>query len=147
MPHLLRLTEKERSELLRRAIRRKSRYRISEENLDYILSRLNIRRPYVLKTTNRPEKFLNIITAERIAIGKHYVLSEVIPIYGIFSPGYFERLSPKPASFGTGYLDARYNAAAVKISLFQNGTGSAFATYTLVLYDAPAPAADSASLE
>lgn len=147
MPHLLRLTEKERSELLRRAIRRKSRYRISEENLDYILSRLNIRRPYVLKTTNRPEKFLNIITAERIAIGKHYVLSEVIPIYGIFSPGYFERLSPKPASFGTGYLDARYNAAAVKISLFQNGTGSAFATYTLALYDAPAPAADSASLE
>ena len=147
MPHLLRLTEKERSELLRRAIRRKSRHRISEENLDYILSRLNIRRPYVLKTTNRPEKFLNIITAERIAIGKHYVLSEVIPIYGIFSPGYFARLSPKPASFGTGYLDARYNAAAVKISLFQNGTGSAFATYTLALYDAPAPAADSASLE
>lgn len=147
MPHLLRLTEEERSELLRRAIRRKSRYRISEENLDYILSRLNIRRPYVLKTTNRPEKFLNIITVERIAIGKHYVLSEVIPIYGIFSPGYFERLSPKPASFGTGYLDARYNAAAVKISLFQNGTGSAFATYTLALYDAPAPAADSASLE
>ena len=147
MPHLLRLTEEECSELLRRAIRRKSRYRISEENLDYILSRLNIRRPYVLKTTNRPEKFLNIITAERIAIGKHYVLSEVIPIYGIFSPGYFERLSPKPASFGTGYLDARYNAAAVKISLFQNGTGSAFATYTLALYDAPAPAADSASLE
>lgn len=147
MPHLLRLTEEERSELLRRAIRRKSRYRISEENLDYILSRLNIRRPYVLKTTNRPEKFLNIITAERIAIGKHYVLSEVISIYGIFSPGYFERLSPKPASFGTGYLDARYNAAAVKISLFQNGTGSAFATYTLALYDAPAPAADSASLE
>ena len=147
MPHLLRLTEEERSELLRRAIRRKSRYRISEENLDYILSRLNIRRPYVLKTTNRPEKFLNIITAERIAIGKHYVLSEVIPIYGIFSPGYFERLSPTPASFGTGYLDARYNAAAVKISLFQNGTGSAFVTYTLALYDAPAPAADSASLE
>ena len=139
MPHLLRLTEEERSELLRRAIRRKSRHRISEENLDYILSRLNIRRPYVLKTTNRPEKFLNIITAERIATGKHYVLSEIIPIYGIFTPGYFERITPVPASFGTGYLDARYNAAAVKISLFQDAADSAFATYTLALYEAPKP--------
>lgn len=137
MPHLLRLTDKERSDFLRRAIRRRSRYHISEERLDHILSRLNIRRPYVLKTTTRPEKFLNIITAERIATGRHYVLSEIIPIYGIFTSGYFERLSPMPASSGAGYIDARYNAAAVKISLFQNGTDIAFATYTLVLYEVP----------
>ena len=42
MPHLLKLTDEERSEFLRRAIRRKSRYRIPEEGLDHILSRLNI---------------------------------------------------------------------------------------------------------
>lgn len=137
MPHLLNLTDEERSEFLRRAIRRKSRYRIPEEGLDHILSRLNIQRPYVLKTTTRPEKFLNIVTAERIATGKHCVVSEIIPIYGTFTPGYFERLSPQPPSAVTGFIDARYNAAAVKIALFRSGTNSAFATYTLALYEAP----------
>lgn len=135
MPHLLRLTDEERSDYLRRAIRRKCHYNISEDRLEHLLSKLNIRKPYVLKTTDQPEKFLNIITAERIATEKHRVISEIIPIYGTFIPGYFERLSSATTHSGTGYIDARYNAAAVKISLFQSGTDSAFATYTLVLYE------------
>lgn len=139
MPHLLRLTDEERSEYLRRAIRRKCRYHISEERLDHLLSHLNIRKPYVLKTTDRPEKFLNIITAERIATDKHRVMSEIIPIYGTFTPGYFERLSSAPVDIGIGYIDGRFSAAAVKISLFQSGTDNAFATYTLALYEAPKP--------
>ena len=110
--------------------------------MDHILSRLNIRRPYVLKTTDRPDKFLNIITAERIATEKHRVMSEIIPIYGKFTPGYFERLFPFPPDVGTGYIDSRHDAAAVKISLFQNGADSAFATYTLALYEAPASKKD-----
>ena len=137
MPHLLGLTDEERSEYLRRAIRRKSHYRISEERLDHLLSCLNINKPYVLKTTDRPEKFLNIITAERIATEKHRVISEIIPIYGTFMPGHFERLSPGPADIGAGYIDGSCNAAAIKISLFQSGSDSAFATYTLALYEAP----------
>lgn len=137
MPHLLRITNEERSEYLRRAIRRKCHYQISEERLDHLLSRLNIKKPYVLKTTNCPEKFLNIITAERIATDRHRVLSEIIPIYGTFTPGYFERLAVSPPDIGLGYIDDRYNAAAVKVSLFQRGADSAFATYTLALYEAP----------
>ena len=137
MPHLLRLTDEERLDFLRRAIRRKSRYRISEERLDHILSCLNIHKPYVLKLTDRPEKFLNIITAELIVTDKNRVMSEIIPIYGSFTSGYFERLFSAPAKAGSGSIDDRFNAAAVKISLFQNGTDSAFVTYTLALYEAP----------
>lgn len=137
MPHLLRITDEERSEYLRRAIRRKCHYQISEERLDHLLSRLNIKKPYVLKTTNCPEKFLNIITAERIATDRHRVLSEIIPIYGTFTPGYFERLAVSPPDIGLGYIDDRHHAAAVKVSLFQRGADSAFATYTLALYEAP----------
>lgn len=137
MPHLLGLTDEERSEYLRRAIRRKSHYRISEERLDHLLSCLNINKPYVLKTTDRPEKFLNIVTAERIATKKHRVISEIIPIYGTFTPGHFERFASSTPDIGIGYIDDRYNAAAVKITLFQSGADSAFATYTLALYEAP----------
>ena len=135
MPHHLRLTDEERSEYLRRAIRRKCHYHISEERLDHLLSRLNIRKPYVLKSTNRPEKFLNIITAERIATDKHRVMSEIIPIYGTFTNGYFERLSSAPAHISTGHIDGNFHAAAVKISLFQSGADSVYVTYTLALYE------------
>lgn len=138
MLHLLGLTDEERRELLRRAICRKCQYRISEERLENILLHINIRRPYVLKTTVCPDKFLNHITAEYIATAEHRVISEVFPIYGAFRSGYYERVLKSSPYMRPGQLDTHTDAAAVKVSLYQHGSEPAFATYTLILYESSA---------
>lgn len=138
MSYLSRLTDEERRELFCRAIRRKCQYHISEERLEQIFLHINIRRPYVLKTTDCPNKFLNHVTTEYIATAENRVMSEVFPIYGTFRSGYYECVSKSSPYLCSGQLDIHKDAAAIKLSLYQHGSEPAFATYTLVLYESSA---------
>lgn len=131
----LRMSAEERRELLCRVIRRKCKYPVPKARLDYIVSRLNLRRTYIIKTTNDPIKFLNIATSEHIEKDERILLSQVFPLYGRFTPGFFVKTDTEVITPVSGTMDKNKDAAAVKIVLHYLSSGAVSTTYTLVLYE------------
>ncbi len=131
----LRLSADERKELLYDAIRRKCKYPISENRLNFITARLNLHRPYLIKVTSDHNKFLNITTSEHIETEGRILLSQVFPLYGQFTPGFFVKTDKEAFTPVRSTMDVKQEAAAVKIALnFLNGSMVSM-TYTLVLYE------------
>ena len=107
--------------------------RISDENIDIIMSRLNINRIYLIKNTSSSVKFLNIITAESIFMPEKKTLSYIIPILGDFEPGYYINIENNRQSV-PGVVLKNSTCAALKmtISLIE---GHLKITYTLAVYE------------
>lgn len=132
---LFKLSDDERKEQLFRAIRGKCRFPVSAARLDYIATRLNLQRVYFIKATSDPNKFLNIATSEHIETKDKILLSQVFPLYGKFTPGYFVKTDRTANTLVFGAIDNQQEAAAVKITLTRLSCGMVSTTYTLVLYE------------
>ena len=134
---LLRLSADERKELLCDAIRKKCKYPISKARLNYIATRLNLQRTYLIKATSDHNKFLNIATSEHIETEDRILLSQVIPLHGRFTPGFFIKTDKEALNLVRGTMDIKQEAAAVKIVLNRLSCGTVSTTYILALYELP----------
>lgn len=129
------MSAEERRELLCRVIRRKCKYPVPKARLDYIVAQLNLHRAYVIKTTSDPIKFLNIATSEHIDTGDRILLSQVFPLYGRFTPGFFVKTDQQTIVPVPGDINAKQDAAAIKIVLSRQSCGTVLTTYMLVLFE------------
>lgn len=105
---------------------------ITREDLDAIMSNINVNRIYSIKSTTSAVKFLNIATAENISTSERKTLSYIIPILGKFEPGYFSNINSTKCS-AAGMVDGKSTCAAVKMSITSCG-GHITTTYTLAIY-------------
>lgn len=134
MQRLSKLTSQEKRDALRNAIRRKCRFEMSSHRLDFILDHLNLNRPYSIKATIDPGKFLNVATAENVATPERKMLSFVIKLYGDFEYGFFLKSEWESCSV-PGEINSKQAAAAIKWMIVQLKGQPATVTYTLVLYE------------
>lgn len=130
-----RMSDEERRKVICDVIRHKCKYRVSNTRLDYIVARLNLSRTYFIKATNDPFKFLNVATSEHIDTSDRHCLSQVIPIYGEFTPGYFVKTDLYTSHLVKSTMNTKKDAAALKTAVSYLPGGSVSATYMLVLYE------------
>ena len=105
---------------------------LTNENLDIIISSINIKRIYLIKSTNSEIKFLNIATAECIHTTDKKTISYIIPILGNFEPGYYINVDNSKES-APGRLYKNSTSAALKMSV-TCVDGHPKITYILAVY-------------
>ncbi len=105
---------------------------ITEENLELIMSQINVNRIYLIKSTTSVAKFLNIATAENIYTPDQKTLSYILPILGKFESGYYSNINSEKF-IASGRMDSNRTCAAVKMSI-STFKGHLKTTYTLAIY-------------
>lgn len=124
-------TKSERIASLREAIIRRAPG-ISSKQLDFICNSINIDRRYFIKSTTSRDKFLNLVTREKIITEDRKMICEVLPLYGSFQSPYFEKIgSHRRIEYGK--LDPSFSAAAIKICAGKDALRSSV-SYSLILY-------------
>lgn len=136
MHRITKHTYEENVQKLCQAIRKKSRYGITPHQLRRITSRINVNRPYLIKTTAKPQKFLNMVTEEFISTGERSTISYIIPLYGNYKNGFFCKTSSKTYSEASKLL-SHHSAAALKMTIQQAKGIPLQTTYTIIVYENP----------
>ena len=136
MYRITKLTYEEKVQALCQAIRRKCLHGVTPHQLQRIISRININRPYLIKATADPQKFLNMIAEEFISTAERSTISYILPLYGNYKSGFFCKTSGKTYSECSTLL-GRHSAAALKMTIHQSKGVPPQTTYTIIIYENP----------
>lgn len=123
----------EKVQKLKLAIQGKCQH-LPPSRLNQILSKIDPCRRYFIQVTKKPQKFLNIVSAENIISDGTHVISETTLLYGDFIPGRFSNLRGTK-NIVLGSMDEQTPAAALKSTFGNRYFPNSSISYTLVIYE------------